>query len=147
MVPIISWNCKNDFYLVDSVRKISQKYSCREEPVHVRLDRFINPIHWNLSSGKYISRPLLSGHHFWQFPKRYRVLWTRTWKWNASLLSDRNLIEDINDDHNGDLSKCPIKDGYWWGECKGVFKVLIIKNSHRIPHNGRKIYRSKKKIS
>ena len=48
------------------------------------------------------------------------------WKCNASILSDPNLIEDINYIYNGDLSKCPIKDGDRWEECKRVFKALNI---------------------
>ena len=54
------------------------------------------------------------------------------WKCNASMISDPNLIEDIDDIHNGYLSKCPVKDGDWWEECKRVFKAVIIKYSRRI---------------
>ena len=63
------------------------------------------------------------------------------WKCNASILSDPNLIEDINYIYNGDLSKCPIKDGDWWEECKRVFKAEIIKHSRRISTQLKRRYR------
>ena len=132
---------KNDFFLVDAFRKkYPKKKECswRGGPVHVRLDRFYISDSFMPAVRQIGHTPCsVSGHYyvdltFDNFSKDKGTYGPGYWKCNATILSDLNLIEDINAIYNGDLSKCPIKDGDWREECKRVFKAVIIKHSRRI---------------